>query len=259
METLTVRRGDATIPVTVSGDGPPAVFVNGLSTTQADLGPLLSSLRGSFRLASFDLRGHGLSSPAARYDYASFSEDTAAVMAALGSDESWVLMGHSLGADLVLDHTAALPKGPRALILVDGGTPTPRPLLTEDELAAIHASLSSEEALQAQRSLAGTPRQNLLSADDTLGLLRGVEAHRRSAAARFDEVDCPVTMIMSETMAGETGDRARELNTAWREAVDTLAASRPSIMVRRVPAGHDLVVTHPEQVVAHVRAAVAHL
>jgi hypothetical protein len=59
-------------------------------------------------------------------------------------------------------------------------------------------------------------------------------------------------MIRSEAMAGTSGDRARELNTTWREAVDTLAASRPSITVRRVPAGHDLVATHPEQVLAHI-------
>ncbi|WP_328975075.1 alpha/beta hydrolase [Streptomyces canus] len=258
METFTVRRDDATIPVTVSGDGPPAVFVPGLSTTQADLGQLLESLREFFRLATFDLRGHGLSSHAARYDYASFAADAAAVMAALGAPESSVLMGHSLGADLVLDHAAALPEGPRALILIDGAAPTPRPLLTEDELAVMHESLSSEEALHTQRSLAGTPRQQLLSADDVMGLLREVEAHRRSSAERFDQVDRPVTMIMSETMAGTSGDRARELNTAWREAVDVLAAGRPSITVRRVPAGHDLVVTHPEQVLAHILAAGAH-
>lgn len=111
METFTVRRDDVTIPVTVSGDGPPAVFVPGLSTTQADLGQLLESLRDFFRLATFDLRGHGLSSHAASYDYASFAADAAAVMAALGAPESSVLMGHSLGADLVLDHAAALPGG----------------------------------------------------------------------------------------------------------------------------------------------------
>ncbi|MFJ9009788.1 alpha/beta fold hydrolase [Streptomyces canus] len=242
----------------MSGDGPPAVFVPGLSTTQADLGQLLESLRDFFRLATFDLRGHGLGSHAARYDYASFAADAAAVMATLGAPESSVLMGHSLGADLVLDHAAALPEGPRALILIDGAAPTPRPLLTEDELTVMHESLSSEEALHTQRSLAGTSRRQLLSADDIIGLLREVEAHRRSSAERFDQVDRPVTMTMCETMAGTSGDRARELNTAWREAVDVLAAGRPSITVRRVPAGHDLVVTHPEQVLAHILAAGAH-
>ncbi|MFJ8780022.1 hypothetical protein [Streptomyces sp. NPDC102476] len=55
---------------------------------------------------------------------------------------------------------------------------------------------------------------------------------------------------MSETTAGTSGDRARERTTAWREGVDVLAASRPSVAVRRVAAGHDLVVTH-EQVLAH--------
>jgi pimeloyl-ACP methyl ester carboxylesterase len=65
METFTVRHDDVTILVHVSGDGPPAAFVPGLSTTQADLGQLLDSLRDFFRLATFDLHGHGLSSDAA--------------------------------------------------------------------------------------------------------------------------------------------------------------------------------------------------
>jgi pimeloyl-ACP methyl ester carboxylesterase len=258
MQTFTVRRDNVTIPVTVSGDGPAAVFVPGLGTTQADLAQLLDGLRDFFRLATFDLRGHGLSSGAASYAYASFAADAAAVMAALTPSGPPVLMGHSLGADLVLDHAATLPEGPRALVLIDGAVPTPRPLLTEGELTAMRESLSDEEALRAQRSLAGTPRRQLLSADDVIGLVREVEAHRRTSAERFDQVDCPIAMIMSETMAGTSGDRARELNTIWRESVDTLAASRPSVTVRRVPAGHDLVVTHPEQVLAHILATGAH-
>src|SRR3954466_7530529 len=70
-------------------------------------------------------------------------------MAALGAAGSSAPMGHSLGADLILDHAAALPEGPRALVLIDGTAPTPRPLLTEDELTVIHEGFSSEEALHA--------------------------------------------------------------------------------------------------------------
>lgn len=259
MESFTVRRGEVTIPVTVAGQGPAAVFVPGLWETQADLGPLFALLRESFRLATFDHRGHGLSSAADDYDYPSFTADAAAVLQALGSPGSTVLMGHSLGGDLILDHAATLPQGPPGLVLVDGGTPLSYSLLTEEELAGMHASLSSEEAVREQQALAETPRRVLLTADDVIRLQREIDQHRRTATDRFDQVQAPVTMIMSEFMAGESGDRALEINAGWRDAVDQLAADRPSISVHRLPAGHDLVITHPEQVAALIKDACADL
>jgi esterase len=107
-----------------------------------------------------------------------------------------------------------------------------------------------------RKALDGTPRRQLLSADEFIALLREIEAHRGSSTQRIDRAGCPITMIMSEYMAGRSGDRAAELNATWREAVDVLAADRPSITVHRLPAGHDLVITHAEQVAALVRVSV---
>ncbi len=202
MESFTIRRDEVTIPVTVAGEGPAAVFVPGLWETQADLGPLFEILRRSFRLATFDHRGHGRSSAADRYDYASFTADAAAVLDELGTPESLVLMGHSLGGDLILDYAAALPRGPLGLVLVDGGTPLSYSLLTEDELAEMRAGLSTEEALREQESLAETPRRVLLTPDDLILMQREIDEHRRSATGRFDQVEGPITMIMSEYLAG---------------------------------------------------------
>ncbi len=259
METYPVRRQEVAIPVSVAGAGPAAVFAPGLCSTQADLAPLLEQLRGFLRLATFDHRGHGLSSGTDRYGYADFSADAAAVVDSRPVAEPMLLLGHSLGADLLLDYAAALPGRVRALVLIDGGTPLSASILTESELAAMHEGLSSPEALAEQRSLAGTPRQWLLSADQTLALQREIDDHRRTAAERFDQVAGPVTMIMSEFMAGTSMARAAEINATWRDAVDTLAADRPPITVRRIPAGHDLVLTHPDQVAGLVREAVAEI
>lgn len=203
MDSFTVRRDTVTIPVRVSGQGPAAVFVPGLSETQDHLDELFTALRTSFRLATFDLRGHGLSSGADSYDYVSFAEDTAAVIDSIGSPESTVLLGHSLGGDLLLDYAAAMASRPRALVLIDGAAPLSYSLLTEEELAEMHDSLSSEEVLREQRSLADTPRRQLLSADDIVRLQREIDQHRRSATERFDRVRCPITMIMSESWPGD--------------------------------------------------------
>ncbi|GAB3751434.1 alpha/beta fold hydrolase [Microlunatus parietis] len=257
MEKLTIRRDGAAIPVTVAGDGPAAVFVPGLGGTQAQLGALFEGLRRHLRLATFDHRGHGTSSVGGPYDYPTFGADTSAVLDALGGPGSLVLIGHSMGADLLVDQAAALPAAPRGLILIDGGTPLSSSLLTPAELEGMRQAMGSEEALELQRSLAGTPHQVALSGDDIFRLQDEIDQHRRTAAERFDRIDGPITMIMSEFMAGTESDRARELNQAWRDAVDTLAASRPTITVRRVPAGHDLVATHPDEVLELIVAALA--
>ncbi|MFC7620063.1 alpha/beta fold hydrolase [Microlunatus sp. GCM10028923] len=255
MESLTIRRDGATIPVAVSGDGPAAVFVPGLGGTQSQLGPLFEGLRRHLRLATFDHRGHGLSSVGGPYGYRTFGADTAAVLEALGGPGSLVLIGHSMGADLLLDQAAALPAPPRGLILIDGGTPLSASLLTPEELDGMRESMNGAEALALQRSQAGTPHQVALTGDDIFRLQDEIDQHRRTAAERFDRISGPITMIMSEYMAGRDGTRAAELNQAWRDAVDTLAATRPTITVHRVPAGHDLVATHPDQVLELVIAA----
>lgn len=257
METLTIRRDGVSIPVTLAGDGPGAVFVPGLGGTQAQLGTLFEGLRRSFRLATFDHRGHGLSGEGALYDYPTFGADTAAALDALGGAESLVLIGHSMGADLLVDRAAELPGPPRGLILIDGGTPLAAPLLTPEELEGMRQAMADDEALELQRSLAGTPHQVTLSAEEIIRLQDEIDQHRRTATERFDRIDGPITMIMSEFMAGTGSDRALELNRAWRDAVDALAASRPSISVHRVPAGHDLVATHPEQVLELITRALS--
>ncbi|MEU0026965.1 hypothetical protein [Streptomyces sp. NPDC006335] len=89
METFTVRRDNVPIPATVSWRRAAAVIVPGLGTTQADLAQLLGELRDFLPLATFDPRGHGLSSGAASYAYASFAADAAAIMVA-----PWRLPGH---------------------------------------------------------------------------------------------------------------------------------------------------------------------
>lgn len=257
METFAVRRGEVTIPVSVAGTGPTALFAPGLSCTQVDLDPLLTAFREFLTLATFDLSGHGVSSAADHYDYLSFSEDVAAVLDSGQLPDPEVLIGYSLGADLLLDRAAVMPEGPRVLVLIDGGTPMTGPMLNEDEFAMLRAAIGSEEALHEQRSLEGTPRQQLLTPDDVIRLQHEVTDQRLTATARFDQVNCPVTMIMSETMAGPEFARANEINGIWRHAVDQLATDRPSITVRRVPTGHGLVFSHVDQVAGYVRDAVA--
>lgn len=242
-----MRSGSVPIPVTIAGDGPRALFVPGMSITRAGLGELIDEFRRFLRLATFDLRGHGDSGSADRYGYEAFAADTAAVTDALSDAGPVIMLGFSLGADLALDQAAVRAETP-AVFLLDGGTPMTGPFLDEAELADMHDMIRESP-----------PEQYDLTADQHVAALREIDVHRRSATQRFDAVTCPITMIMSTSLAGTEGARAAELNDTWRHGVDDLVASRPAIEVHRLPGGHDMPLVHPRTIAEIVRERVARL
>ena len=104
------------------GSGQPILLLHGLASTCHiwDLvAPLLSE---SFAVVAPDLRGHGESGkPDDGYDFETVCSDVQGFMQALGLD-SPVIVGHSWGASVALEHAIAYPGAARGIALVDGGT-----------------------------------------------------------------------------------------------------------------------------------------
>jgi pimeloyl-ACP methyl ester carboxylesterase len=102
--------------------GRPALLVHGLASTSRiwDLvGPRLA--RAGVRAVAFDQRGHGLSGkPASGYGFDRTAADTAAVIRTLGLQRP-VAVGHSWGANVVLELAVRRPRALRGLVLIDGG------------------------------------------------------------------------------------------------------------------------------------------
>jgi pimeloyl-ACP methyl ester carboxylesterase len=74
------------------------------------------------RVVAVDQRGHGESDkPDSGYDFASVAADLHGFIGALGVDKP-VLVGHSWGGDVALEHAVAHPSVARGLCFVDGGT-----------------------------------------------------------------------------------------------------------------------------------------
>jgi pimeloyl-ACP methyl ester carboxylesterase len=96
-----VARGDVRLAGEVRGSGPPIVLLHGLSATRryVVMGSRLLERRG-YRVASYDARGHGESSPApdaSGYEYAELVADLRAVLDHLEL-ERVALAGSSMGA-----------------------------------------------------------------------------------------------------------------------------------------------------------------
>jgi pimeloyl-ACP methyl ester carboxylesterase len=77
------------------GSGPDLLLVHGTGHNLAVWAPLVACLRGRFRVAAFDLRGHG-QTPQDSSDPEQYWRDIGAVSAALGLRRPW-LVGHSTG------------------------------------------------------------------------------------------------------------------------------------------------------------------
>jgi len=103
----------------------PVILVHGLASNARiweKAAPFLAD--GGLALYALDLRGHGLTDkPDGDYGFDTFSRDLTAFMDTL-SLEKPLLVGHSWGAMLALDHAARFPFGPLSpagIVLVDGG------------------------------------------------------------------------------------------------------------------------------------------
>lgn len=254
---FTVRHGDATIAMSRGGRGRPLVLCPGLLTTQADLHELIELLRCDHDVVTFDLRGHGLSSAADRYSFEAFLGDFFAVMAAvgrLGLPGQPVLVGHSLGADLVVHYACEHPGAAAELVLIDGANPVPEPFVTEADLPEFRAMF--DDLATWTRSLEGTPRQVLLTARQTLDLNVEVDVVRAEILDKYRGVDAPISMIMSTSMAGDSGEeRAVWRNQNWRAGIERLVRDRPHISVSWLDGGHGLMVTRAQEIARLIQDA----
>lgn len=247
IQCFTVWHDGVGLPVSRGGLGRPLVLCPGLNCTQADLHELISLLRQDHDVVTFDLRGHGLASPAERYSFDTFLGDLVAVMAELDLPSAPVLVGYSLGADLVVHYAAEHPDTVAELVLVDGANPLPEPFLTDADLAEFQAMTEAAAA-----------RHTSLTAEDIFSLGLEMDGVRGEILARYQRIDVPLHVIASTAIAGEsTEGRAPRHNRLWRAGVERLVREHPRISVDWIDAGHGLVFTHAPHVAEIIRSRLA--
>ncbi|MEV0353336.1 alpha/beta hydrolase [Nonomuraea sp. NPDC050680] len=256
MRHFTIRHDGVTLPVTRGGQGRPLVLCPGLNSTQAGLHELAELLRRDHDVLTFDLRGHGLASAADRYSFEAFLSDLAAVMAELGRldpDSAPTLVGYSLGADLAVHYAAEHPGTVAELVLIDGANPVPEPFLTETLLPEFRAMW--EDLATRQESERGTARQVLLTAQEILDLNIEIDTVRSRILDRYRKIDRPISLIMSTSMAGDSGEgHAPRFNQNWRAGVERLVRDQPHLVTSWLDADHQLVFTHAPEIAQIIRS-----
>ncbi|MGH7591184.1 MAG: alpha/beta fold hydrolase [Gemmatimonadales bacterium] len=116
MARLTVN--GVNLAVDIRGDGPAILFVHGYPLDRTIWQHQVGALTGWRRIAP-DLRGFGLSdAPDLGYSMATYADDLAALLDALGVDRA-VVCGHSMGGYIGFEFARRFRDRLRALILVD--------------------------------------------------------------------------------------------------------------------------------------------
>lgn len=120
MLAVAASRDGSPIAYESSGMGSPAlVFVHGWSCRRQYWDAQLEAFSAGRRVIALDLAGHGQSGAARRaWSVEAFAEDVAAVVDDAGIDDA-ILVGHSMGADVVLEASRHLRGRVRGLVWVD--------------------------------------------------------------------------------------------------------------------------------------------
>ncbi|MET7938397.1 alpha/beta fold hydrolase [Streptomyces sp. NPDC005322] len=256
MRHFTVHHDGVRIPVSRGGGGRPLVLCPGLNSTQADLHELTGLLRRDHDVVTFDLRGHGLASPADRYSFDAFLSDLVAVLAELDLPSAPVLVGYSLGADLVVHYASECADTVAGLVLIDGANPMPEPFITDADLANFRAMAEDLAARQDVERVRGAACQVVLTAQDIHDLNLEIDVVRSGILDRYRKIDRPISMIMSASIAGDsTEGRAPRHNQLWRAGIERLVRERPHISTSWLDTDHRLVFTHAPEIAEIIRSA----
>jgi pimeloyl-ACP methyl ester carboxylesterase len=209
-------------------DGPPLVFLHGVTVRWQTWLPVLTAFAPEWRLYALDFRGHGRSGrvPGA-YRVVDYAADVVAFLRRRVGQPA-VVVGHSLGAIVAIAVAADAPEAVRAVVLEDP------PLGSFDDQAM--ADRPEHPVFTAWRDLAaaGLPRERLFAAlaeqapgDDAAALgertlrlsqmdpdaltaiLEGRAKDGYGLAARLRGIACPVLFQQGNVELGAAVDDAR--------------------------------------------------
>jgi len=103
----------------VNGSGQPLLFIHGLGSSTRDWELQVAEFSKSFKVITFDLRGHGQSDkPPGPYSMAMFASDTVGLLKALGV-ESANVVGLSLGGGVAFQLAIDAPALVKKLVIVN--------------------------------------------------------------------------------------------------------------------------------------------
>lgn len=198
-------------------DEPVIVLIHGITESRESWRPLIPLLAMFNRVLAVDLRGHGDSPSADKYDPMSYASDVVETVSALGLKHP-LLIGHSLGGIVATAYAAIAP--------CDGVVNIDQPL----RLSAFKESLAQLEPLL-RGSDAEFQRAMLMMFDSMVGPLQARERRR------LDSIRRPKRQVVMGTWGAVFESSAEELDAMVASMVS--AVKVPYLSLHGLDPGED--------------------
>ncbi len=218
----------------VTGAGPTVMFLHGSNLDSRAWGPLPAALAADHRVILTDLRSHGRSLDAT--GPFSWVDDAVEVLDAVGATRA-ALIGHSLGAQIVIDLSLSHPERVTSLVVIGpaiSGRPLTKPpagfegmvaALRRGDFAAAGEALAAMPVMTLYRDTAGQAeiraivKENvrLFRADRTW--VKGLDP---PAAGRLGELKIPVAILLGSADPTESNEAGQVLQAQVPRATSTV-------------------------------------
>jgi pimeloyl-ACP methyl ester carboxylesterase len=208
----TITLGDLSTYYEVHGEGEPVLLIHGLGSSMEDWEWQVPTLRRSFTVVTYDVRGHGKSGkPLEPYSMSQFSNDAAKLIIALVLGPVHVV-GLGMGGMIALQLAVNYPDLVRSLVVVNSG-PGMAPRTLRERLAiarqktAIHLQgMPRIGRARAERLFPGPENASRRTAfvarwsrNDKRAYTRALEAMIGwSIADRLGDIDCRVLVLAAD-------------------------------------------------------------
>ena len=152
-----------------------------------------------------------------------------------------ILVGWSLGADLAVWYAASHPGKVAGLFLIDGAVPVNLVSDPED----VRQRLNTPAMRIGPRLLYLVGMGYHLTPSEYATLIIELNTRREQLLSAYNQLDCPVELVLATKSAGEKGERAERNNALWRTGGDQLAQAYPAFSLHWLDSPHLLPFKEP--------------
>jgi pimeloyl-ACP methyl ester carboxylesterase len=222
------------------GNGTTAVLLHGLGAPQRSWDRVTPLLAPHLRVVTYDQRGHGASAAADDYSLDAFLADLQAVLDTLALQQP-LLVGHSFGGLLAVDHAAAHP-GCAGVVAVDGGLKVERPPVGWADVQAQLDRPVTRLLSRAVTAIGMGARLSFAELQRVADEAAGREDHLEEAYARLP---CPLLVVLASK--ADPVPHGEAMLAAVDTAATRLQQRHPQIKLARLPCGHNIPLARPRE------------
>lgn len=249
-----IANGEVQLAVSESGQGQTLLFFNGGGATQVSWKRIIRELSGQYRIVTFDFRNHGKTTRSPNISVESFLSDAEIIMDKFAGPRPLVI-GWSLGADLAVWYAARHPQRVAGLFLIDGAVPVN--LVSDPEETRRRLNTPAVKYGPLLLSLVGMGYR--LTPDEYATLTIELNRCREQLLSAYEQLDCPVELVLATQSAGEKGERAEQNNKRWRIGGEQLARLHPTYSVHWLDGNHQLPFKEPSSLARSLDTFVQHI